>query len=590
MNKKKWFIIGAAAVIILGFIGYAFSGGGKESVTSDIFEVKKEDLKEIISEVGKVVPVKELNLNFPLAGRIAKLLVKEGQTVKKGQLLVKLDTSKIQAQLAQAQSQVAEAQARLNKAYAGASVEDVKISETGVANAENALEKVKIAAEKDIETNKMSIDAAETAYNKAEKYLADLQIDADQDLRQSYEDALNTLRDASTKIDKALNTIDYVQERYFTYSSQLDRDVQFNKDAANNSYIVLKPYIQNADISDFTSIDTALSKTSEYLDKLADILTHLRESMEDKGLVNKPTVTEKGYVDTDRTSIDTAISSITTVSQAIDAAKSTNNINISTAEADLKSASTALEKAKSALSSVEAGWDSKITDAEGAVELTKDQLTLKKAGPTKEDIALYKAQVSQAMSYADLIRQDLNDSSIYAPLNGIITKVDGDAGELAGLAKPVISMISIERYQIETFISELDVARIKVSNPVEVTFDALGQDKLFGATVIEIDPYETTTDEDIYYKVTIGLDQYDEAIRSGMTANIEIKTAEKKGVLVVPSRFIGEEDNKKYVKIQKGGEDMKNFDLAEVKVGITGTDMTEVTEGLAEGQKIISYY
>ena len=105
---------------------------------------------------------------------------------------------------------------------------------------------------------------------------------------------------------------------------------------------------------------------------------------------------------------------------------------------------------------------------------------------------------------------------------------------------------------------------------------------------MSVDPFETISDGDIFYKVVIELDEYDESVRSGMTVNIRIVTAEKEGVLVVPSRYVGVRDDGRYVKLKADNDE--GFELVEVKTGLKGIDMTEILEGLSEGDLIIPYY
>jgi hypothetical protein len=61
-------------------------------------------------------------------------------------------------------------------------------------------------------------------------------------------------------------------------------------------------------------------------------------------------------------------------------------------------------------------------------------------------------------------------------------------------------------------------------------------------------------------------------------------------VLGVPSRYIGEESGKKYVKLLTSQTGEQTYVLTEVETGIKGKDMTEIIKGLNAGQKIIPYY
>lgn len=590
MKRKKLFIAGGV-ILALIILAAGYTKMGNKSDGEETFKVEKQNLTEIISEVGKVVPVKKIELAFPVTGTISQILVKEGDKVAKGAVLARLNTQKTQADLESAQAKITEAQARLDKLNAGAGMEDVKVSETAVKNAENTLEKIKLAAQNNKTLAEAGVKSSQTALTNAENDLADQQKENEEDLKQAYEDALDTLKSSNTKADTALKTIDYIQEKYFNSQQPIDSKITDSEKIADDKFAVLAPIVAAAKISDFESVDTALSEMLSFLNNLADTLKVVRDEIETRIDVS-PTVTDNGYVDTDRTNINTAITNTTGAIQTITSAELDNETSERSDQAALDTAKIALSEAEASLSAVQAEWDSKVSDAEGALKLAKDQLALKKAPARTEDIAIYEAQLKQAVAYVGFIQQTLNDSILQAPSDGFVTEINSEAGELASLTKTVVSMIAKEQYQIESYISELDIAFVAVSDPVEISFDAFGSDKIFKGHVVKIDPYETLIDGDVYYKVVIGFDEYDGAIRLGMTADIKIKTAEKENVLVAPSRFVGEEGGKKYVKIPlknaRDGEDP--FTKIEITTGLKGEEMTEILSGLTEGQEIIPYY
>ena len=88
----------------------------------------------------------------------------------------------------------------------------------------------------------------------------------------------------------------------------------------------------------------------------------------------------------------------------------------------------------------------------------------------------------------------------------------------------------------------------------------------------------------VYYEVTVNFGEPPEELKPGMTADVDIKTALKENVLVIPSEAIGKKNQKSIVQVIKG----KNFKEQEIEVGLDGSDnMTEVISGLKEGEEII---
>lgn len=78
-----------------------------------------------ITASGTVVPIQTVNLSPKTAGRIAELLVEQGDKVKAGDIIARMDNADIQAQLAQAKAALAKAQAQLAEIRAGNRPEEI---------------------------------------------------------------------------------------------------------------------------------------------------------------------------------------------------------------------------------------------------------------------------------------------------------------------------------------------------------------------------------------------------------------------------------------------------------------------------------
>jgi HlyD family secretion protein len=87
--------------------------------------VAQTTIRSLISTNGKIEPVKNFEAHAPLATSVRRLLVKEGDFVKKGQLLLVLDDADVRAQAARAQTQIKAAQADLSAVERGGNQEEV---------------------------------------------------------------------------------------------------------------------------------------------------------------------------------------------------------------------------------------------------------------------------------------------------------------------------------------------------------------------------------------------------------------------------------------------------------------------------------
>ncbi|MDO8559015.1 MAG: efflux RND transporter periplasmic adaptor subunit, partial [bacterium] len=180
----------------------------------------------------------------------------------------------------------------------------------------------------------------------------------------------------------------------------------------------------------------------------------------------------------------------------------------------------------------------------------------------------------------------ISKTIIRSPINGTITGQDAKVGEIISADVSLVSIISAGNFEIEANIPESDIAKVKIGDNAQVTLDAYGQDVVFQVKVLKIDPAETVIEGVPTYKVTLYFNEKDDRLKSGMTANIDIFTAEVKDVIAIPQRAILSDNGKKTVKIIKG----KDIQEIEVKIGLKGTDgNAEILQGLNEGDKVITF-
>lgn len=199
------------------------------------------------------------------------------------------------------------------------------------------------------------------------------------------------------------------------------------------------------------------------------------------------------------------------------------------------------------------------------------------------------ATIASAQAGYDIALNNLSRSILKAPANGIITEVNDKKGNILGtgvIKESFAKMISGD-LMIEAQIPESDILKIKQGLKVDFTLDALGNDEKFTGEVIEVFPASTVTGDVITYKVKFRIDNPDSRFKDGMTANLDIKTAEKNGVLKIPARAINLEDSHKYVRVLK---ENNQTEKVEITTGLEGDEgMVEVRSGLSEGQKVVTF-
>jgi len=199
------------------------------------------------------------------------------------------------------------------------------------------------------------------------------------------------------------------------------------------------------------------------------------------------------------------------------------------------------------------------------------------------------AVIENARAGYDIALNNLSRSVLRAPASGIITEVNDKKGDILGtgvIKESFAKMISGD-LMIEAQIPESDILKIKNDLKADFTLDALGTDEKFTGRVIEIFPAATVSGDVITYKVKFAIDNPDSRFKEGMTANLDIKTAEKDSALKVPLRAIKTENGHKYVDVLR---DNNQTERVEVTTGLEGDEgMVEIKSGLKEGDKVVTF-
>jgi RND family efflux transporter MFP subunit len=200
-----------------------------------------------------------------------------------------------------------------------------------------------------------------------------------------------------------------------------------------------------------------------------------------------------------------------------------------------------------------------------------------------------KHRIEAAQANVNSILAQFGDNRLFSPIEGVVLKRNADLGEIVSPTGPVLSIGNPKNLVIESNVPESDIIKVKVGQKANVTFDAFPADQIFEATVISIDPASTVIQDVVSYKIKLVLFSFDERLKSGMSANIDVKTAEKNDVMMIPLRAVKTEGKQKFVEIlldaQKNLTERRN-----ITTGLEGDEgMVEVSSGLKGGEKVITF-
>lgn len=192
-----------------------------------------------------------------------------------------------------------------------------------------------------------------------------------------------------------------------------------------------------------------------------------------------------------------------------------------------------------------------------------------------------KAAYDQAVS-------NTNDTKIYSPIDGYVIGKPTPVGQTisSGISTPqvIMSIANLDKMQIQAMVDESDIGKIKLGQKVEFTVDSYA-DETFTGTVSLISKSATTTNNVIYYKVYVDVDNTSGKLFPTMTARSELITSEEKDTLIVPNNCIFKDSDRTYVK--KYDEATKKSTEVTVELGLAGNEKTAVKSSeLREGDKL----
>jgi HlyD family secretion protein len=132
MASKRTRILAAAGLVLVlgGVVGFSVARDSRSKVAVQTQKVARRDLVSIVSASGEVRPKRYVNIGANVSGRITHLSVKEGDLVKKGQVLARIESTRFEAETRQSEAAVLSAGADLDRALADVDVAQLAFDRT----------------------------------------------------------------------------------------------------------------------------------------------------------------------------------------------------------------------------------------------------------------------------------------------------------------------------------------------------------------------------------------------------------------------------------------------------------------------------
>lgn len=214
-----------------------------------------------------------------------------------------------------------------------------------------------------------------------------------------------------------------------------------------------------------------------------------------------------------------------------------------------------------------------------------------------------KEQVASAKEEVQRAQTNLGYATITSPIDGIVLSKSVEEGQTvaASFSTPELFTIAqdLTNMQVVANVDEADIGDVKEGERVSFTVDAYPDDT-FEGTVKQVRQEATTTNNVVTYEVVISAPNADLKLKPGLTANVTIYTAERKGVLSVPSkalRFTPQKETVGKMKIvdQTGNAKNKIWTIEgnsivahKVNIGMTDGTNTQILNGISAGVKVVT--
>jgi multidrug efflux pump subunit AcrA (membrane-fusion protein) len=178
---------------------------------------------------------------------------------------------------------------------------------------------------------------------------------------------------------------------------------------------------------------------------------------------------------------------------------------------------------------------------------------------------------------------------VRAPISGVISALPGQVGMKISQSSPIAVISGGGGLEIQLYVAERFIYRIKMGLPCEITLDAYPGDN-FRGRISEISPVVDTSSRTMMIKVNV--DNPGDKLKAGMFAKVKIITEEKKNVITVPENAVLQRGGQNFVyTVQDDDPDpdskTKTVKRTLVSLGLNVDNMFEITDGLKAGDEII---
>jgi HlyD family secretion protein len=236
-----------------------------------------------------------------------------------------------------------------------------------------------------------------------------------------------------------------------------------------------------------------------------------------------------------------------------------------------------------------------VEDAEKAYQmaLNKQASAIRNLAVSRAEITKAKAVVAQATAALERADEDLRNSTIVSPIDGLVLSRDVEVGNavssilvLGSEATLLFELGDISDVFVRGKVDQADIGKVYLTQPTRITVESF-RDKKFDGKVYQISPLGVEKENVTTFEVKVSIANPGRELKALMSANAEIILEEKPNVLLIPeAAIIYDKDRKATVEVPDATAE-KGRKKVPVKLGISNGVKTELVAGLNQGAKVI---
>lgn len=571
-RKKGWMYTSAAVIVVLGAgipLAMAKMHPAQAITPTQLYTVSYGAVGQSVSTSGTVEAPTDINLNFQdTSAKVTSISVKIGEAVKKGQVLATVDdaTEKIavqeaqasltqakltqenltQSSLIQAQASLSSAQAKLAQDKQGTASGQIAVDKLAIQKAQTALAETKVQYQdqvnsyNDRSSQAAAVTNAQDALTQAQQEL-NTQSDSTVMDQQKLTTDEATLKQDQTALSSTQSQYgDVTQAQVQAAYQKYEGEVSLSNFWIDSGYTGSNPY--SAAVGNYQGEYSNLNSAYQAIQSAQSAVTKDQES------ITSDQTTLAADQASQTQSQQKAQATVTQDEQALQQAQANYNDRTS-AQQSLDNAKNSVTQAQESLASAQLTLKN---DEQPATQATikSDEATIKsdEASIKSNAVSIENAQASVQTAAAQLQTAQLNESetTLKAPMSGVITALNGQVGETvaqgassSSSSSSTSGFITIEDLnsrdlEVNMQVSESQIGSIKAGQPLTLTATAYPNEQ-FKGTVTQVYPTPQVVSNVTEYTIIGTIDNASGHLKPGMSTSVTIQTASKTHVLTVPA-------------------------------------------------------